>query len=292
LFAAASADALNLAVSFSTWAVLAGVIVVMAAFDLIVYARGHTPSMRENSIWSLGWIGAALAFGVGFWFWQGSEAGSQYLAGYLLERSLSLDNIFVFAVILGSLTLAEQSKALSWGIMLALGLRLIFILIGAALLDAFHFTFYVFGLLLLYSAWKLARHSDGFDPQQLLSRLNARHVSPLIAVFVVIAVTDIIFAVDSIPAIFAITQEPFIVFAANAFALIGLRSLYFLLQGLMDRFRYLSGGLAFILGFIGVKMLLVDVWHIPIWVSLSVIVGTLGFTALLSMRAEKHSQAA
>src|SRR4051812_46090734 len=273
------------------WFLLAGVILVMTVFDLAVYARGHTPSMRENSLWSVGWIGVALAFGVGFWVWQGSEAGSQYLAGYLLERSLSLDNIFVFAVILAGLSLADQSKALSWGIMLALGLRLIFILIGAALLDAFHFTFYLFGALLIYTAWKLARHTDGFDPQKLLGRLNARHVSPLIAVFVVIAVTDIIFAVDSIPAIFAITQEPFIVFAANAFALIGLRSLYFLLQGLMDRFRYLSEGLAFILAFIGVKMLLVDVWHIPIWLSLSVIVGTLGFTALLSMRAESKTAA-
>jgi tellurite resistance protein TerC len=273
------------------WAVLGGLIVVMTAFDLLVYARGHTPSMRENSLWSLGWIGVALAFGVGFWVWQGSEAGSQYLAGYLLERSLSLDNIFVFAIILGGLTVLEQSKALSWGIMLALVLRLIFILIGAALLDAFHITFYLFGVLLIYSAFKLARHNDGFDPQKLMNRLSKRNVSPLLVVFLVIAITDIVFAVDSIPAIFAITQEPFIVFAANAFALIGLRSLYFLLVGLMDKFRYLSEGLAFILGFIGVKMLLVDVWHIPIWLSLTVIVGTLGFTAWLSMRVEKQTAA-
>src|SRR3954447_670134 len=278
-------------VSFAMWAALGGVIIVMTLFDLLVYAGGHTPSMRENSLWSLGWIGVALAFGVGFWVWQGSEAGSQYLAGYLLERSLSLDNIFVFAIILGGLTVLEQSKALSWGIMLALVLRLIFILIGAALLDAFHVTFYIFGVLLIYSAWKLARHNDGFDPQKLMKRLSTRNVSPLLVVFAVIAITDIVFAVDSIPAIFAIPQEPFIVFAANAFALIGLRSLYFLLVGLMDKFRYLSEGLAFILGFIGVKMLLVDVWHIPIWLSLTVIVGTLGFTALLSMRAERRSAA-
>src|SRR4051794_14325866 len=264
----------------------------MMAFDLFVYARGHVPSVRENALWSVGWILVAVAFGVGFWAWQGSEAGSQYLAGYLLERSLSLDNLFVFAVILASLAVPQQARALAWGIALALVLRLIFILLGAALLDAFHFTFYVFGLLLIYSAWNLARHSDsGFDPTKLLARLNARRVSPLVAVFAVIAVTDIIFAVDSIPAIFAVTQEPFIVFAANAFALIGLRSLYFLLVGLMDRFRYLSEGLAFILAFIGVKMLLVDVWHMPIWLSLSVIVGALGASALLSMRAEKRTAA-
>jgi len=292
MFAAASSpDALNLDVSFGMWAILGGVILAMTAFDLLVYARGHTPSVRENTIWSIGWIGIALAFGVAFWVWQGGDAGQQYLAGYLLERSLSLDNIFVFAIILGGLSLADQSKALSWGIMLALVLRLIFILIGAALLDAFHVPFSLFGVLLIYTAWKLARHSEGFDPTKLMNRLSKRNISPLLVVFAVIAVTDIVFAVDSIPAIFAITQEPFIVFAANAFALIGLRSLYFLLQGLMDRFRYLSEGLAFILGFIGVKMLLVDIWHIPIWLSLTVIVGTLGFTAWLSMRAEAKTAA-
>jgi tellurite resistance protein TerC len=274
-------------VSFAMWAALGGLIIVMTLFDLVVYARGHTPTMRENSLWSLGWIGVALAFGVGFWLWQGSDAGSQYLAGYLLERSLSLDNIFVFAVVLAALPLADQGRALAWGIALALVLRLGFILIGAALLDAFHVTFYLFGAVLLWSAWKLARHSGGFDPRKLLGRLTG--VSPMVAVLVVVAITDILFAVDSIPAIFAITDEPFIVFAANAFALVGLRSLYFLLVGLMDRFRYLSEGLAFILAFIGVKMLLVDVWHIPIWLSLSVIVGALGLSALLSMRAERRT---
>ena len=288
---AATPDALNLDVSLGMWAILGGVILVMTAFDLLVYARGHTPGVRENTLWSIGWIGIALAFGAAFWIWQGGDAGQQYLAGYLLERSLSLDNVFVFAIILAGLSVAEQSKALSWGIMLALLLRLIFILIGAALLDAFHITFYIFGVLLIYTAFKLARHSEGFDPTKLMNRLSARNVSPLLVVFAVIAITDIVFAVDSIPAIFAITQEPFIVFAANAFALIGLRSLYFLLVGLMDKFRYLSEGLAFILGFIGVKMLLVDVWHIPIWLSLTVIVGTLGFTAWLSMRAEKKTAA-
>jgi predicted tellurium resistance membrane protein TerC len=278
-------------ISFATWAVLGGLIAVMAAFDLLVYGRGRTPSMRANSLWSLGWIGVALAFGVGFWLWQGSEAGSEFFAGYLIERTLSIDNLFVFAVVLGALSLTDQAKALSWGIGLALVLRLGFILVGAALLDAFHFTFYVFGALLLYTAFKLARHSDGFDPRKLLNRLNARNVSPFVAVFLVIAVTDVIFAVDSIPAIFAITKEPFIVFAANAFALIGLRSLYFLLVGLMDRFVYLSQGLAIILAFIGAKMLLIDVWHVPIALSLSVIVGVLAATALLSMRAERSARA-
>ena len=319
MFAAASSDALNLDISLGMWAALGGIIVVAALFDLVVYARGHVPSVRENTLWSIGWIGLALLFGVGFWAWQGGEAGSQYFAGYLLERSLSLDNIFVFAVILAYFAVPEQhaqAKVLAWGIILALLLRLVFILLGAALLDAFHITFYAFGLLLIYTAYKLARHDDteiepehnpalkflrrrvtmtnDYDGDRIWTKIDGKRVAtPLLAVFIVIATTDIVFAVDSIPAIFAVTQEPFIVFAANAFALIGLRALYFLLVGLMDKFVYLTHGLAFILAFIGTKMLLVDVWHIPIWLSLSVIVGTLAATAVLSMRADaKKSQAA
>jgi tellurite resistance protein TerC len=318
LTAATEADKLNLDISLGTWAILGGIILVMMAFDLFVYARGHIPNVRENALWSVGWIGVALAFGVGFWAWQGSEAGSQYLAGYLLERSLSLDNIFVFAVILSYFAVPGeqvQGKVLAWGIMLALFLRLIFIIAGAALLDTFHITFYVFGALLLYTAWKLARHegtdvepennpalkqlrkrvtmTEDYDGDKLFTRVNGKRVAtPLLAVFVVIATTDIIFAVDSIPAIFAVTQEPFIVFAANAFALIGLRALYFLLVGLMDRFVYLTQGLAFILAFIGVKMLLIDIWHVPIWLSLAVIAGTLAATAILSMRAAPKKSAA
>jgi tellurite resistance protein TerC len=318
LTAATEADKLDLDISIGTWGILAGVIVVMLAFDLFVYARGHIPSVRENSLWSIGWILVALGFGAVFWAWQGSDAGSQYLAGYLLERSLSLDNIFVFAVILSFFAVPGekvQGKVLAWGIILALGLRLIFIMIGAALLDSFHITFYLFGALLLYTAWKLARHddtevepennpalkqlrkrvtmTDDYDGDRLFTRANGKRVAtPLLAVFVVIATTDIIFAVDSIPAIFAVTQESFIVFAANAFALIGLRALYFLLVGLMDRFVYLTQGLSFILAFIGVKMLLIDIWHVPIWLSLAVIAGTLGATAWLSMRAEPKKSAA
>jgi tellurite resistance protein TerC len=311
LAAAAEADKLNLDISLGMWAILAGVIVFMLAFDLFVYARGHIPSVRENAIWSIGWIVVALAFGVVFWAWQGSEAGSQYLAGYLLERSLSLDNIFVFAVILAYFAVPGekvQGKVLAWGIILALVLRLIFIMLGATLLDAFHITFYVFGAILLYTAWKLARHddteiepennpllkqlrkrvtmTDDYDGDKLFTKVNGKRVAtPLLAVFIVIASTDILFAVDSIPAIFAITQEPFIVFAANAFALVGLRALYFLLVGLMDRFVYLTQGLAVILAFIGVKMLLIDVWHVPIWLSLGVIAVTLALTAVFSLRA-------
>ncbi len=318
LLAASEANALNLDVSVAMWAGLGVIIVVMAAFDLVIYARGHVPSVRENTIWSIGWIAIALVFGVFFWAWQGSEAGSQYLAGYLIERSLSLDNIFVFAVILAYFAVPGekvQAKVLAWGIILALVLRLIFIVLGAALLNTFHVTFYFFGALLLYTAWKLARHegddiepehnpalklirkrvtmTEDYDGDKLFTKRDgARVATPLLAVFVVIATTDIVFAIDSIPAIFAVTQEPFIVFAANAFALIGLRSLYFLLVGLMDKFVYLSEGLAFILAFIGVKMLLIDIWHVPIWLSLAVIVVTLIVTALISVRADRKKSAA
>jgi tellurite resistance protein TerC len=296
--AASSATPLDLDPSAAMWGVLGALVIAMLAIDLLVFARGHAPSLRESAVWSVVWLAVALAFGALLWARDGGEAGGQYFAGYLLERSLSLDNLFVFAVILGYFAVprAAQPKVLSWGIALALVLRLAFILAGAALLDAFHATFYAFGALLLYTAWKLATH-DGqqVEPEHnpVLRVLRRRfRMSPLVAVFVVVATTDVVFAVDSIPAIFAVTQEPFIVFAANAFAMLGLRALYFLLVGMMDRFVYLSHGLALILAFIGAKMLLIDVWHPPIWLSLAVIVGVLAATALLSLRAAPEGEAA
>jgi tellurite resistance protein TerC len=300
----------DLDVSLATWGAFGALVVVLLVVDLLLFARGReSPTMRSATVWSIGWVVVAIGFGAAFWAWQGAEPGSQYFAGYLLERSLSLDNIFVFAVILSyfAVPLAAQGKVLSWGIALALVLRLVFIIAGAALLDAFHATFYVFGAILLYTAYKLARHDDEeVHPEQNPAlklirrrvpmtseyqgdRLVVRHAgrrlaTPLVAVFVVVATTDIVFAVDSIPAIFAVTQASFIVFAANAFAMLGLRPLYFVLVGMMDRFAYLGYGLSVILAFIGVKMLLIDVWHPPIWVSLSVIAGVLLVTVLVSLR--------
>ena len=308
--AASSAAALDLDVSALMWGGLGLLVIAMLAIDLRVFARREAPQLRESAVWSAVWLVLALAFGALFWAWQGGEAGGQYLAGYLIERSLSLDNIFVFAVILGyfAVPAAVQPKVLVWGIALALVLRLGFILAGAALLDAFHATFYVLGGLLLYTAWKLVRHDDekiepehnpalrllrgrvpmsaDYHGDRLVARVAGRRVAtPLLAVFVVVATTDIVFAIDSIPAIFAVTEEPFIVFAANAFAILGLRALYFVLVGMMDRFVYLSHGLSVILAFIGAKMLLIDLWHPPIWLSLAVIVGVLAVTAVLSLRA-------
>ncbi len=310
---AASADRVgtDLDVSVGAWGLLAALVVVMLVVDLLIFGRGRREvTLRESAVWSVIWIALALGFWLVMWAWQGADAGSEYLAGYLLERSLSLDNIFVFAIIFGyfAVPVAVQPRVLAWGIALALVLRLIFIVAGAALLANFHVTFYAFGALLLYTAYKLARHDDtdiepehnpalrllrrrvpmtaGYHGHHLLTTEDGRRVAtPLLAVFVVVATTDLIFAIDSIPAIFAITQEPFVVFAANAFAMLGLRALYFVLVGMMDRFVYLSQGLAVILAVIGVKMLLIDVWHPPIWLSLAIIAAVLAATAVLSARA-------
>jgi tellurite resistance protein TerC len=273
--------------SVTAWSALGAVVTVMITFDLRVFARGRVPGARESALWSVGWVVVAGLFGFVFWSLEGGESGSAYFAGYLLERSLSLDNVFVFAVLLGYFAVAPevQSKLLGWGIAGAVVLRLIFILLGAALLDTLHATFYVFGALLLYTAWKLARHNDSqVDPRRnpLVRAFGGR---PLVAAFVAVATTDLIFAIDSIPAIFAITDDAFIVFAANAFAMLGLRALYFLVVDLRERFVYLSEGLALILAFVGVKMLLIDVWHAPIWLSLGVIVSVLGATILISLRS-------
>ena len=300
-------------VSLLAWGVLGVAVVVLMAFDLLVFARRGQPTLGQSLVWSAVWTACALAFGAGLWVGFGSEAGEEYLAGYLLERSLSLDNLFVFAVIFGyfAVPAALEARALGWGIALALVLRLVFILLGAALLSAFHLTIYVFGVLLLYTGYKLARHKPGemdvsknpvlrlmrrrvpmtedyHGTRLTVSEGGRRVATPLLAVLAVIATTDVMFAVDSIPAIYAVTSVPFIVFAANAFALLGMRALYFALAGLMDRFVYLTYGLAILLGFVGVKMLLTDLWKMPTWLSLAVIVGVLAVTALLSMRAERR----
>jgi len=310
--------ATDLTISAGTWAILGGLVIALLAVDLLVFGRGKDEvTLRASLVWSVVWIVLAVGFGGVLWAWQGGTAGSEYLAGYLLERSLSLDNIFVFAIIFSyfAVPIAVQPRVLGWGIGLALVLRLVFILVGAALLGAFHVTFYAFGALLLYTAYKLARHDDreiapeqnpalrfirrrvpmsaGYHQGRLTAKEGGKRVAtPLVAVFVVVATTDIVFAVDSIPAIFAVTREPFIVFAANAFAMLGLRALYFVLVGMMDRFAYLSYGLSAILAFIGVKMVLIDLWHPPIWLSLAVIVGVLVVTALLSLRATAPGDAA
>jgi len=269
-------------VSLLAWAVTLGVILGLFALDLILAVRNpHVVHFREAALWSVFYIAIALLFGVAVGVVAGWGAGAEYFAGYTVEKSLSVDNLFVFVIIMSTFAVpAEyQQKVLLFGILLALILRAIFIALGATLLSLFSFMFLLFGLLLLATAVQLFRHrdedpdvednavvkiarrslpfTDEYQGQKLSTRIEGRRVlTPLALVLVAIGATDILFALDSIPAVFGITQEVFIVFTANAFALLGLRALFFLVSGLLDRLVYLSAGLALILGFIGVKLIL------------------------------------
>ena len=291
------------------WAAFIGFIIAMLVVDLFVIHRdAHEVSLREAGFWSVIWVVLGLAFGVILWIWRGPEPAGQYVAGYVIERSLSIDNLFVFALIFGyfAVPTVYQHRVLMWGVMGALVLRTIFIFAGVALLDRFHWTTYVFGALLLVTGIRLARSSgnhvdpgrnpvlrlmhrlvpmtEEYDDERMVVRREGRlMVTPLLAVVVVVATTDVVFAVDSIPAVLAVTRDPFLVFTSNAFALLGLRALYFLLAGMMDRFRHLKIGLAAVLVFVGVKMLVSDVYEPPIWASLTVIAATIGAAVAASL---------
>jgi tellurite resistance protein TerC len=277
------------------WIALAGLVAVAFLVDFKLFEPGdhEKPSIRRAAYWSVGWILVAFVFGAYIWADHGSKAGSEFLTGYLLERSLSLDNLFVFALIFAGMGVAhgERQKLLEIGIIIALVLRLIFIIIGAELVETLHFALYVFGAILLYTGVRMALHrheEEVIDPDSnpgvRLLRKVAPGASAATAVIVAIAAADVIFAVDSIPAIFGVTTNTFIVFSANAFALLGMRALYALLEGAADRFEYLKTGLAFILIFIGTKMLIEDLIHIPVAVSLLVIVAALVASVLLSLK--------
>ncbi len=298
------------------WLALIAVIVAMLVFDLLVVHRSaHVITLREAAIESAVWISIGLAFGVVLAAWQGGAAAGEYYAGFLIEKSLSIDNVFVWAVIFSFFAVPQQFqfRVLFWGIFGALVMRAVFIFAGVELIDRFDWVLYVFGAFLLYTAWKIAHHDDDeevdyesniamrlvrrvvpttsrYDGQKLFTRENARRVAtPLFAVLVLIEATDIVFAVDSVPAILAVSRTPFIVFAANAFAILGLRSLYFLLGGMQGRFRYLNIGLGVILAFVGVKMLLIGKpfeLHMPTVVSLTVIVAVLVVAIVASLRAD------
>lgn len=281
--------------SLTLWIVLGALVAVAFVVDFKLFEPGdhEQPSMRRAVIWSVGWLLLAFAFGAYIWISHGSGPGGEFLTGYLLERSLSLDNLFVFALIFAGMGVVpkERQRLLEIGIIIALGLRLIFIIIGAELVESLHFALYVFGAILLYTGVKMAMHrheEDAIDPATnpgvKLLRKVAPGASAATAVIVAIAAADVIFAVDSIPAIFGVTTDTYIVFAANAFALLGMRALYALLEGAADRFEYLKTGLAFILIFIGAKMLLEDLIHIPVAVSLLVIVAALATSILLSLK--------
>jgi tellurite resistance protein TerC len=271
-----------LEISGLVWGLTIGAIVVLLALDLVLAAmRPHRVGFREATAWSVFYVLVAVAFGVWFAMAYGGDYGTQYFAGYIVEKSLSVDNLFVFVVIMTTFAVPEehQHKVLTFGIVLALIMRAIFIALGATLLSLFSFMFLVFGLLLIFTAVQLFRHrnedpdvednaivrsarrvlpiTDEYVGGKLFTRVDGRRmVTPLLIVLIAIGSIDLLFALDSIPAVFGVTQEPYIVFVANAFALLGLRALYFLVKGLLDRLVYLSTGLAVILGFIGVKLIL------------------------------------
>jgi len=292
------------------WFAVGGLIAVALAVDLLVFHRdAHEVSMREAAITSAAWVSLGLAFGLGVWWFAGADRAGEYFAGYLIEKSLSIDNVFVFALLFSYFAVPGkyQHRVLFWGVVSALVLRAGFIAAGAALLESFHWVIYLFGILLLVTGVKMLRsagHSvdpgrnpmlrllrrvipltDQYDGQRFFTRRGAvLMATPMLAVLVAIETTDVVFAVDSIPAIFAVTDEPFLVFTSNAFAILGLRALYFLLAGMMGRFVYLKTGLAAILLFVGTKMLITDVWKVPVVLSLVVIVAILAIAVAASLR--------
>ncbi|MDP2013287.1 MAG: TerC family protein [Actinomycetota bacterium] len=271
------------------WTVTVLGIVGLIALDFVFVSRKpHDVGFREALIWSIFYVGIAVAFGLALIVWQGSAIGSEYFAAYLVEKSLSVDNLFVFIIILTQFAVptALHQRVLLFGVVLALILRGIFIAIGAAALETFAFTFVIFGALLIWTGVQLARHrnedpdpmnslivrtvrkrvpyTDKFqDTKLFITENGVRLATPLLIVMISIGATDLLFALDSIPATFGVTQEPYLVFAANAFALMGLRALYFLLKGLLDKLIYLSTGLAVILVFIGIKLVLT--WASGVW---------------------------
>src|SRR5918994_5017975 len=316
-------------VSGYVWLLTVIGIVAMLVFDFVFHVRkAHSPTLKEAAVWSSAYVGLAILFGLGVWILGGQSMGTEYFAGYVTEKALSVDNLFVFLIIMTSFAVprADQQKVLLFGIVFSLIARTGFIFIGAALIDQFAWVFYLFGLVLLLTAGnmlkpegedshtgdnimvriaqKLFRTTDRYDGDKLVTIGNGRRVlTPMVLVMAAIGGTDILFALDSIPAIYGLTENVYIVFTATAFSLLGLRQLFFLIDGLLDRLIYLSYGLAAILAFIGVKLILhalhennvpfinggepVDVVEISTGLSLSVIIGVLVVTVIASLISPK-----
>lgn len=323
-------------VSTSIWVITCVVILGLFVFDFFAHVRvPHEPTFRESAFWSVIYIGIAVIFGLFVWWRWGGEYSGEYFAGYVTEKALSVDNLFVFTVIMASFAVPRiyQQKLLLMGIVMALIMRAGFIAVGAAAINAFSWVFYAFGVFLIYTALKLARESgherdaeieresrlarlvrrfvpttDEYDEDRFLTRRDGkRAATPLLLALVAIGFTDLLFALDSIPAIYGLTEEPYIVFTANAFALMGLLQLYFLIGGLLDRLIYLSAGLSLILGFIGIKLVLhalhtnslpfinggehVDVPEISTQMSIGVIMVVLLVTTVASLVVTKRRAA-
>jgi tellurite resistance protein TerC len=282
---------------------------------LVVHRNAHEIRTKEAAIESAVWISFGLLFGLVMLWEFGSAAAGEYMGGYLIEKSLSVDNVFVWAVLFTHFQVPKmyQHRVLFWGIFGALAMRVGFIFAGVAIINSFKITLILFGLFLLYSGIKLLQsHDDGFDPskskamkifhrfvpstdkldgQKMWTKVNGKRLAtPLLAVLVLVEITDVIFAVDSVPAVLAVTNEQYIAFASNAFAILGLRALYFLLADMRDRFQYLQTGLGVILAFVGIKMTVSYWWHMPIAASLSVIAVILTVSIVASLRATPTAQ--
>jgi tellurite resistance protein TerC len=312
-------------VSLLTWSIVVGAIVLLVVIDLLTVSRkAHDVLFKEAAAMSIFYIAVAVGFGIWVWQTAGSVYGTEYFAAYLVEKSLSVDNLFVFIIILAQFKVPSifHQRVLMFGVILALVLRAIFIAVGAAALAAFSFTFVIFGAILIWTGVGLFKHwdedpspednafvkqmrkriamTDEYDGPKIFTRINGKRLAtPMFLVMVAIASTDLLFALDSIPATFGVTQEPFLVFAANAFALLGLRALYFLLKGLLDKLVYLSLGLSVILMFIGVKLIMTylhEIWYevpkIPTLASLSVIALILIVSTIASMIKVKRDPTA
>jgi tellurite resistance protein TerC len=302
-------------VTVTVWAVTLAAIIGLLALDFVIGRNPHDVSIREAAIWSIVYIGVAILFGVWVWQWAGADYGQQYFAAWLVEKSLSVDNLFIFLIIFTRFAVPSelQQRALLIGVALALVMRAAFIAVGAAALEYFAFTFVIFGGFLIWTAWGIFKHrnedadleenaiiraarrrfpiTEEYHGNRLTIIENGkRFATPMLLVLIAVGTTDLLFALDSIPATFGVTQEPYLVFAANAFALLGLRALFFVLRNLLDKLVYLAVGLSFILAFIGVKLILTflhevnpDIPKIETTTSLVVIIVTLTITTIASV---------
>lgn len=309
-------------VSITLWVLTILGLCALIAVDFFIGRKPHDVSIKEAGTWTVVWIVLAALFGVGLLIWGGGQASGEFFAGFITEKSLSVDNLFVFILIMAKFSVPShlQQRVLLFGVLIALVLRAIFIAAGAAVIANFSWVFYIFGAFLIYTAWKLIQEARAGDDEEeweenrllkaaerkfgvadryhgtkLFIQKNGKKImTPLMVVMLAIGTTDVLFAMDSIPAIFGLTQDPYIVFTANAFALMGLRQLYFLIGGLLKKLVHLSYGLSVILGFIGVKLVLhalhengLHVPEISIPVSLGVICGVLVITTITSLMATK-----
>ena len=301
-------------VTAGMWIGFNAFVLAMVALDLGVFHRkAHAVGLKEAGTWSVVWVALALAFNAWIWLAWGREAGLQFLTGYLIEKSLSVDNIFVFVLLFGFFAVPARlhHRVLFWGILGALVMRGAFIAAGSYVLEQFHWVLYLFGAMLVLTGLKMLRRQSSFSPadnpvvrwlRRWLPMTDHYHgerfwvrdrgrwlATPLFLVLVLVEASDLLFAIDSIPAIFAVTREPFLVFTANVFAILGLRSMYFLLAGVVHRFIYLKVGLAVVLVFVGLKMLIMDVYQIPVAVSLLVILAVMAGSIVASLRRTRSS---